>query len=181
MSKSESIEIMDNDSPFDIPERTRSVDDGYSILGRALAYATEYECNSRVLASLLKIKIKPALLDDDKILAKFSEAIWKKRLSTQISTMKEKLKVQESILKCLHAGRAGRNYIIHEAAIGAQGRFEKKGNRDGFFKELSKQVHNIAKANILVLIYVQLIANEPIPNAHHLKTYPDRITDWVCR
>ncbi len=171
---------LDMELPFDIPERTQFTDDGYAVLGRALAVATEYEGNCRALAALLGLKAEPKLLDDKKMLNEFCEFVWRRRLNTNIDALKGKLKLRDEVVSKLHVGRDARNYVAHEAAVGARRILENDGERKHLVEELSEKLRKLAEANLIVLVISQAITNEPIPTAQFLQTYPEQIVGWVC-
>lgn len=109
-----------DDPAFEIPERTEFTDQGYGALGRALAFSTEFECNCRTLAGLFGLREDPRLLDDEDKLRDFSESLHGTKLFTHIETVKKKMGLKKSVVDLILAGRDARNYVAHEAAIGAR-------------------------------------------------------------
>ena len=169
------------DLPFDIPERTEFTDDGYGVLGRALAVATEYEGNCRALASVLGLKSQPRLLDYEEIFREFCNSVWRKFLKANIETIIDILNIrEEEVISKLHIGREARNYVAHESAVGAPRILEVDSERKLLIEDLSKKVRELAEANLIVNVISQLVTHEPIPTVNYLRAYPDKVVEWVC-
>jgi len=167
--------------PFDIPERTEFTDDGYGVLGRALTVATEYEGNCRALAALLGLKSHPRLLDYEEIFHEFCNSVWRKFLKDNIKTILDMLNIpEEEVISKLHIGREARNYVAHDAAVGSRRILEIDSERKLLIEDLSKKVRELAKANLIVNMISKLVAHEQIPTANYLRTYPDKVVEWVC-
>lgn len=179
------MNIKNMDLPLDIPERTEFTDDAYGVLGRALAFATEYERNCRSLAGLLGLKIETysKLLDDDEILGEFCFSIWEKsKLYKNIEAVKDILNIGEEVISKLHIGRDARNYVAHEAAIGARRILEIDSEQKLLIDDLSKKVRELAEANLIIHVISKLVTKEPhrIPTENYLRTYPDKVVEWAC-
>ena len=169
------------DLPLDIPERTEFTDDGYGVLGRALAVATEYEGNCRALNAVLGLKALPRLFDYEEIFREFCNSIRRKFLKANIETIIDKLNIrEEEVISKLDIGREARNYVAHESAIGAPRILEIDSERKHLIEDLSKKVRDLAEANLIVNVIIQLITHEPIPTENYLRTYPDKVVEWVC-
>ena len=169
------------DLPLGIPERTEFTDDGYGVLGRALAVAVEYEINCRALATVLDLKSKPRLLDSEEIFRRFCNSVLKKFLKDNIETIIDKLNIrEEEVISKLDIGREARNYVAHESAIGAPRILEIDSERKLRIEDLSKKVRDLAEANLIVNVIIHLVKHEPIPTENYLRTYPDKVVEWVC-
>ncbi len=70
------------DLPLELPERTQFSDEGYGVLGRALAFATDFEGNCRSFSTLIGLKAEPSVLRDEKSFDEFCRFIEKRNLFT---------------------------------------------------------------------------------------------------
>jgi len=157
------------DFPFEIPERTEFSDDGYGILGRAIAFATDFEGNCRAFATLIGLKSEPEILRDQKTIDEFCKFIERRRLSTNLRTIEEKLRLPEEVATVLIKGREARNYLAHEAGLALKNILEIDDRRQDFVNNVKSKVRDLAEANLVVVFISNLATNEPNPTANYLK------------
>jgi hypothetical protein len=168
------------DLPFELPEIAEFSEQGYTILGRTLAYATSYESNCKSLATLIGLELDHNLLNTEDHLNEFLAFMQKRKLFAQIKDIVNKTNLHHSIPEILHSGREARNFIAHESSIGVFQLFE-RDDRDTIIKELREKTIKIADANLIILLLGQKISDEPIPTLSFLNSYPKKVADWVCR
>ncbi len=167
------------ESPFELPEITEFSDQGYAILGKALAYATSYETNCKALASLIDIKGNSGILDSEDNLNEFLDSIQKRNLNNSIQNIKKSIFPSNSITEILRKGREARNFIAHESAIGVFRLFD-NDERKKLIREIKEKIIEIAEANIIIIILGFNITNEPVPTLSFLSSYPENVAKWVC-
>lgn len=169
------------DLPFDIPERIQFSDEGYSVLGRALAFATDFEGNCRNFASIIGLKDEPSILQDEKSINKFCMFLEKRKLFAHLKTITDKYKITEDGNTALKKGREARNYIAHEAGLGLKHILENDDSKMNFLNDIEIKVRDIAGANLLILLMSKIETNEPIYTlAPVVQGYVDRVVQWVC-
>jgi hypothetical protein len=169
-------------------ERTYFSDDGYSIVGRALAYAVKFEDHCRALNILMSAmkqrRLRTFSFDDNASFQLFLNGLEKLTLNEHISQILRSLEpvegFPEDMVNQLHAGRTGRNQIVHEVCLGIEQDIETDGARERLIKHVSDAVRNVAEANSLVLLFTCGLTGEPVPTSQYLKAYPDRVVRWVC-
>jgi len=166
--------------PFELPKITEFSNQGHTILGRALAYATSYESNCKTLASLIGFKHDHSILNKEDHLNEFLAFMQKRKLFAHIEDIIKKTNLPHSIPEMLHKGREARNFIAHESSIGVFQLFE-SDDRAFIIKDIRKKIIEIAEANMAVLILGQKITNEPIPTLSYLNSYSESVAEWVCR
>lgn len=167
-------------SLFDIPERTQFSDEGYGVLGRALAFGTQFERNLRGLASMVGIKSAPEILKDQNSINEFFMFIDKRQLLTHIKTISETLNIPEDVATILDRARIARNFLAHEAGAGLEIVLDHDDSREFFIDSIKNNVKDIAVANLVVLVLLNKMTNEPIPTPKSLNSYADKVTNWVC-
>ncbi|MGH7792266.1 MAG: hypothetical protein ACREOB_08120 [Thermodesulfobacteriota bacterium] len=168
------------DLPFEILDRTQFADEGYGILGRALAFGTDFEANCRACASIIGLKSQPEILIDEKSINEFCRFIFKRGLHVQIQTLENKLKLPEDVSSLLSKGRESRNYLAHEAGLGLRHILENNERRENFINDIKAKVSDIAEANLIILFLTNIVTNEPNPTLESLKKYVGNIIEWVC-
>ena len=159
-----------------LPLSKRSIekDESYAVLGRALAYATDFENNCRKLAHLFEIE------ETEK---DFSWEIWglmnKGTLFQKINSLVETHNFPKWSAEEIHNARKGRNYIAHEAAKNHFELLESvKGRREFKFKIVSA-ITDITLGNQIVLDSYQLIKSGKTGSSPDMVAYDDAVYKWV--
>ena len=177
-----------------IPERTQFTDEAYGVLGRALAFATDFERNCKLLASIIGIKMNIGdLFGDVDKMNEFVSAIHKKTLFKNITSIKD-IKgikdmdedhllafdyVQDVFTDRLIKGKDARNYIAHEAGSVLED-ILKDDERETFINNIKEKIHILADANICAMNLNNVMFKEPVMLAEYHDRYIKEVTDWVC-
>jgi len=169
---------------FDIEfERTDYSDQGYAIIGRALAYAQGFEGDCRALRKMLEAKagtLDESLFDDEQSFRDFIEAIHREPLSKQLGRITKMLHLTHDVDEVLHLARASRNEIAHEVCLGRQFDIETIEGRTSLVNEVSIAIRRIAEAHLVMLVLMTLVARESLPAGHYLDSYCERVVEWIC-
>lgn len=168
------------DLPFELPERTHFSDEVYGVLGRALAFATDFEGNCRAFATLIGLKAEPSVLHDEKHINEFCTFIEKRNLFTHLKTIGDKFQFTEDVNNALNNGREARNYIAHEAGLGLKHILENENRMKNFLDDIKKKIRKIAEANLLILFLSNYVSNAPNPTPEYLQGYVNSVVGWVC-
>ena len=94
-----------------LPKRTGESDAVYAVLGRALAYATEFENNCRALAHLFDIE-----KSESDFFYEVYKLVRSGTLHAKIKLLIDEHGLPEWVEDKIHRARKSRNYIAHEAA-----------------------------------------------------------------
>jgi hypothetical protein len=168
------------DLPFEIPERTQFSDEGYGVLGRAIAFAADFEGNCRAFATLIGLKDEPSVLRDEQSFNEFCAFIEKRNLFTHLKTIGEKFQFTEDVNTVLKSGREARNYIAHGAGLGLTHILENENRRKNFIDGIEKNVREIVEANLIILFLSNFVTDEPNPTSEYLRGYVNCVCCWVC-
>jgi len=172
------IEAME--PPLEIPERTQFTDEAYGVLGRALSVATEFEGNCRALALLIGLREQPNITSDRASIDEFCQFMQRRTLAVHLKSVANAFDVSDDMESILNGARHSRNFITHEAAIGATRIFENSEEQEKFIQEVEGKIKVIAEANIWVVALSQAVTEEPLPTTSFFREYPNRVAEWVC-
>lgn len=135
-----------------MPPRSAESDAVYAVLGRALAYTTEFEGNCRKLAHLFDI---------EKTKDEFSYEVYKLIKS---DTLHEKIKLlidshglPEWVEEKIHNARRARNFIAHEAAEDHKRMMSQAELMKSFEATIMMMVGDIAEGNQMVLDVTRML------------------------
>lgn len=181
---------------FDARERTTFSDELYAVMGRALAVATHYEANLRVLMVALDVKHRRLLLIEAHRLEEETQKLWKRRLNSNVQqlvslvrkpTGEQELETDEAETRAwladflsekLDNAREARNRIAHEAAIGIEDRAEDDKYRRDFIEMIDEQVRCVAEADFHVAGVIECLNGVNIvPSPDE---YIEEVANWVC-
>lgn len=166
--------------PLEIPERTQFSDEAYGVLGRALSFATEFEGNCRALSLLIGLSHQPDIMRDRASIGEFCQFMRRRTLSVHLKAVAKAFGIPEDIECILDRARCSRNYIAHEAGIGASRNFENRKDQKQSIREVGDNIKKIAEANAWIVALSQAVTNEPLPTLSFLKEYPSQVAEWVC-
>jgi len=169
------------DDPFELPERTQFSDEGYAVLGRASAFATEFEGSSRALAAILHLKNNRGILDSEKSTSEFFKFLRKNKLYTYIKQIEKDLGLANDAHEVIQRARLARNTLTHEGGLGHDHLMEVESRHSDFVQEVEKLVRDIAEGQLIILVLSQLATREPIPTLDYLNSYVDSVVHWVCK
>jgi len=165
--------------PFEIPERTQFSDECYGIIGRALSVATDFEVNCKSFATILGLKSQTEILDDPSAINEFCRFIDKRRLITHVEAIIEKLNIPQNVSTLLNNGREARNYLSHEACKDLN-HYPEDDDRASFINQIREAVKAIAEANLIILLLLNIVTNEPNPSPRFFASYIDKVIEWAC-
>ncbi|WP_137169540.1 hypothetical protein [Marinomonas sp. FW-1] len=157
-----------------MPERTEESDAVYAVLGRALAYATEFEKNCRTLAHLFDI---------EKSESEFSYEIYKLVKSDTLYT-KIKLLIGEHGLPGLmeekiHGARKARNFIAHEAAEDHRRMMSTPQLMKSFETTIMQMTGELADGNQIVLDVTRMLKEGKRGHGSDVVAYSFAVASWI--
>jgi hypothetical protein len=156
-------------------ERTEFSDENYSLVGRALTYATKFEKEVKVLESMFYLKSNNGILNDEKALKEFIKRIEKFTLNQSIKELGFESDIENILMKAKNA----RNFIAHELTIDLIDSADTSEEREYLLETLKNKITEIAEAEKIILL-IQTISNkEELPDVSFFKEYSKKITDWV--
>jgi hypothetical protein len=156
------------------PELTNYGYDNFSIIGRALALATNFEKTFKIYLLALSTKYKTIFLKQitefKKIknhndLSEFTNVVNKisfdkaiKIVTTLLPDTPEVNQIQEQLLKAKNA----RNYIAHDLCIGYYNNIEKADYREILLEEIKEKLMLIIQCTLGLEIAISIFNQEPI-------------------
>jgi len=173
------------DNPFDMEfERTEFSDESYGIVGRALAYAVKFEADCRALNLLFNVKSRlqsrALSLEDEQSFHTFVNEVHKRQLNSHVRQVIEYLELPTDIGGVLQVGREKRNEVAHDLCVGIQNDVETDEGRERLLSDVSAAIRAITKAHEIILLVTCAVTNAPPPSNDYLRTYADRVAEWVC-
>lgn len=159
-----------------MPERTEESDAVYAVLGRALAYATEFESNCRILANIFDIE------ESD---GEFSYEIYQLVRSGTLHA-KIKLLIDEHGLpnwaeEKIHGARKARNNIAHEATRDYKRMMSTPQLMRSFETSVMQMVGEIAHGNQIVLDATRMLKEGKRDHGSDIIAYSFAVASWVSR
>ncbi|NJD55692.1 MAG: hypothetical protein FIA94_04710 [Nitrospirae bacterium] len=159
-------------------ERTDWADAHYSVIGRALTFASRFEGLCKALNVLIGIKENRGILDSEEEVANFVNNLHKQRLIQHVTSI---ARDDSELQMILNKGRLARNEIAHEIASGLDrciDLLEKKYIED-LIKRLRALIIDLAEADRVVSFIISVVTNEPLPTRDFLTEYPHYVEQWV--
>lgn len=159
-----------------MPVRTAESDAVYAVLGRALAYATEFENNCRTLAHLF---------DVEKSDSEFSYEIYKLVTSGTLHA-KIKLLIDEHGLpdwvgEKVHEARKARNFIAHEAAKEHSRMMSTPQLMKSFETTIMQMIGEITVGNHIVLDVTRMLKEGKRGHGTDVVAYSFAVASWISR
>lgn len=159
-----------------MPERTVKSDAAYAVLGRALAYATEFETNCRTLAHLFHIRDAES---------EFSYEIYKLiksgTLHAKIKLLIDGHGLPEWVEEKIHEARKARNFIAHEAAVDHKIVMSSSQMMKNFESTIMQMTGNIAEGNQIVLDVTRMLKQGRRGHGSDIVAYSFAVASWVSR
>ena len=157
-----------------LPERTEQKDKVYAALGRALAYANEFENNCRILAHLLDVDHT----DED-----YMFEIWKLMDSgTLFQKIERAVKVhglENWSANEIHEARKARNWIAHELGLVHKQMENSEESIRNFQAHILGAVTRIIPGNQIVLDSIRLIDEPKTVCGSDVVAYHAAVCDWI--
>jgi len=159
-----------------MPERTEESDAVYAVLGRALAYATEFENNCRNLAHLFDI---------EKSESEFSYEIYKLvksgTLHTKIKLLIDEHGLPDWVEEKIHEARKARNFIAHEAAEDHRRMMSAPQLMKNFETTIMQMTGEIADGNQIVLDVTRMLKEGKRGHGSDVVAYSFAVASWISR
>lgn len=159
-----------------MPERTEESDAVYAVLGRALAYATEFENNCRALA---------CLFDVEKSDSEFCHEIYKLLKSGTLHAKIELLigvhGLPDWVEEKLHEARKARNFIAHEVAEDHKRMMSTPQLMKSFETTIMQMAGEIADGNQIVLDVTRMLKEGKRGHGSDVVAYSFAVASWIRR
>lgn len=159
-----------------MPERTEESDAVYSVLGRALAYATEFESNCRTLAHLFDIQ---------KSESQFSYEIYKLvksgTLHAKIKLLIDEHGLPDWVEEKIHEARKARNFVAHEAAENHKRMMSTPQLMKSFETTIVQMTGKIADGNQIVLDVTRMLKEGRRGHGSDVVAYSFAVASWISR
>lgn len=159
-----------------MPERTEESDAIYAVLGRALAYATEFEENCRTLAHLFDI---------EKSENEFSYEVYKLvksgTLHAKIKLLIDKHGLPDWVEEKVHEARKARNFIVHEAAEDHKRIMSTPQLMKSFETTIMLMCGQIADGNQIVLDVTRMLKEGKPCRGSDVVAYSFAVASWISR
>lgn len=159
-----------------MPERTEESDAIYAVLGRALAYATEFEENCRSLAHLFDI---------EKSENEFSYEVYKLvksgTLHAKIKLLIDEHGLPDWVEEKVHEARKARNFIAHEAAEDHKRIMSTPQLMKSFETTIMQMTGEIADGNQIVLDVTRMLKEGKRGHGSDVVAYSFAVASWISR
>ncbi len=157
-----------------LPQRTPESDVTYAVLGRALAYATEFEENCRTLAHIFHISSS----DNDYALEIYMLSK-KGTLNQKIQQFVKKYELPDWASEKVHQARKARNLIAHEIATNYAKQMENPDGRKSLETDILLAAQEIAEGNQLVLDVTRILIKHERGHGSDIVAYNTAVAEWV--
>jgi hypothetical protein len=159
-----------------LPERTKEKDAVYAVLGRALAYASEFENNCRRLAHLLEIE-EPK--------SDFMFEIWNQmengNLYQKINQLIGIHELPEWSAEEIHKARKARNRIAHEIGLQHKELMNTEESIRYYETDILLTVQEIITGNQIVMDVTRLVKESRSGHGSDVVAYHGAVCDWILR
>ena len=159
-----------------MPQRTDESDAVYAVLGRALAYATEFENNCRALAHLFDVV---------KSESEFSYEVYKLvksgTLNEKIKLLIDKHGLPKWVEEKIHDARKARNFIAHEASADHKRMMSSSQLMKSFEATIMQIASDIADGNQIVFDVTRMLKEGRRGNGSDTVAYSFAVSSWISR
>lgn len=159
-----------------MPKRSMETDEIYAVLGRALAYATEFENNCRRLAHLFDI---------ENTREEFSYEVFKLvksgTLHSKIKLLVDEHGLPDWVEEKIHNARKARNYIAHEVATDHKRMMSSKQLMQSLETTLMQMAGEIAEGNQIVLDVTRMLREGKRGHGSDMVAYSFAVASWISR
>lgn len=159
-----------------MPERTDESDAIYSVLGRALAYATEFENNCRTLAHFFDIEES-----ETEFSYEIYELIKSGTLHAKIKLLINKYNLPDWVEEKVHDARKARNFIAHEAATDHKKIMSSEQLMRSFEVTVMQMTGDIAAGNQIVLDVIRMLKEGKRGHGSDIIAYSFAVASWISR
>ncbi len=160
-------------------ERTECGDSHFAAVGRLLTLATRFERICKTITVLVEINNDTSLIDSEQKLESFISKLYRMDLAIHLTSFGFD---DNSVSTILTNARLARNKVAHVVSIGLDGCLDEVPKQKIF--DLNAQIlelaSQIAEGDKVISFAMSLLTNEVLPTQMHLKSYSNRLVDWVC-
>ena len=159
-------------------ERTVWADAHYSVVGRALTFATRFEGLCRALHVYIGLEENKGILESEEEVIKLVNSLNKLKLVQHVTAIAR----DESELKnILDKGRLARNEMAHDLTIGLDRCIDILPDKhiNKLMERLRELIIELAEADRAVSFIMTVVTHEPLPTNDFLAKYPQLIEKWV--
>jgi hypothetical protein len=151
----------------------------FGALGRALALATRFESECKVLHKLVSVKSKPSLLQSEAELSQFLAEFERRNLNSHVAAISKLLNAEVEPLRVLNNARIARNNIAHESTLGFEHWNDWPKAFGSALKDLREWVRQVGQGLQLVSTLSALVTHEPLLVPSLLRDLPAHYERWV--
>ncbi|MBL0949587.1 MAG: DUF4145 domain-containing protein [Pseudomonas sp.] len=159
-----------------MPERTEESDAIYAVLGRALAYATEFENNCRTLAHLFDIE-----KSEKEFSCEVYELVKSGTLHAKIKLLIDENGLPDWVDEKMHEARKARNFIVHEAAKDHKRMMSTAQLMRSFETTIIQMTGEIANGNQIVLDVTRMLKEGKRGYGSDIVAYSFAVASWISR
>ncbi|TVU92085.1 DUF4145 domain-containing protein [Vreelandella titanicae] len=159
-----------------MPERTEESDAVYAVLGRALAYATEFENNCRTLAHLFDIE-----KSDTEFSCEIYKLVKSGTLHAKIKLLIDGHELPDWVEDKVHEARKARNFIAHEAAEDHRRMMSTPQLMKSFETTIMQMTGEIAYGNQIVLDVTRMLKEGKRDHGSDIVAYSFAVASWISR
>lgn len=159
-----------------MPERTEESDAVYAVLGRALAYATEFESNCRTLAHLFDI-----VKSDSEFSYEIYKLVKSGTLHAKIKLLIDGHGLPDWVEEKVHEARKARNFIAHEAAEDHKRMMSTPQLMKSFETTIMQMTGEIADGNHIVLDVTRMLKEGKRGHGSDVVAYSFAVASWISR
>lgn len=159
-----------------MPERNAETDEVYSVLGRALAYATEFENNCRELAHFFDIESSKEGFSYEVF-----QLIKSGTLHVKIKLLIDGHGLPDWAEEKIHNARKARNFIAHEAASDHKRMMSSKELMRSLEVTVMQMTLEIAEGNQMVLDVTRILKEGRRGHGSDVVAYSFAVASWISR
>jgi hypothetical protein len=159
-----------------MPSRKKESDEVYAVLGRTLAYATEFENNCRNLANFFDID-----KSDNEFSYEIYELVKSGNLYKKIEQIIGDNDLPDWVEEKIHDARKARNFIAHEAAEDHKKMMSTPQLMKSFETLLIQKSGEIAEGNQIVLDITRMLSEGKLSHGSDIVAYSFAVASWISR
>jgi hypothetical protein len=158
-----------------VPNESSESAKAYAILGRALALASSFEADCRVVAFALGLKEPNPISGDINAFSTFLEKVVTAQLVKTHDRIISKFNLSEEYKDRLSDARDARNYIAHEAGEEIETKLRDQEEWAAWCQILREKLFEIAAGKQIVAVLITRVVKSTVPSVSSLSAYPAHI------
>jgi len=162
-----------------VPTESSESAKAYAILGRALALASSFEADCRLVAFALGLKEPNPISGNIEAFSTFLEKVVTAQLIKNHDRIISKFNLSEKYKDLLSDARNARNYIAHEAGEEIETKLRDQEEWAAWCQILRERLLEIASGKQIVAILITRVVKSTMPSASSVSAYPAHIVQWV--